>query len=179
MKYLKRKYKNDISRIENMDYDSESDLFICQNGKKLIANWVKIRKSKTGYESVNTIYICEDCSNCNYKSQCIKGNNSKISLEKRTKKFETSKKFNQQGKEDLERIITDEGILLRMNRSIQAEGSFAQVKHDMSFKRFMCRGQKNVLVESILLAIAHNVNKLHNKIQYNRIGKHLFELKEA
>ena len=28
-----RKYKNDISRIENMDYDSESDLFICQNGK--------------------------------------------------------------------------------------------------------------------------------------------------
>ena len=116
-----RKYKNDISKIENMDYDSESDLFICQNGKKLIANGVKIRKSKTGYESVNTIYICEDCSNCNYKSQCIKGNNSKIPLEKRTKKFETSKKFNRQRKEDLERIITDEGILLRMNRSIQAE----------------------------------------------------------
>ena len=174
-----RKYKNDISRIDNMEYDSESDLFICQNGKKLIANGVKIRKSKTGYESVKTIYICEDCSNCNYKSQCIKGNNSKIPLEKRTKKFETSKKFNRQRKEDLERIITDEGILLRMNRSIQAEGSFAQVKHDMNFKRFMCRGQKNVLAESILLAIAHNVNKLHNKIQYNRTGKYLFELKEA
>ena len=62
-----RKYKNDISRIDNIDYDSESDLFICQNGKKLIANGVKIRKSKTGYESVKTIYICEDCSNCNYK----------------------------------------------------------------------------------------------------------------
>ena len=58
-----------------------------------------------------------------------------------------------------------------MNRSIQAEGSFAQVKHDMNFKRFMCRGQKNVLAESILLAIAHNVNKLHNKIQYNRTDK--------
>ena len=42
-----RKYKNDISRIDNMDYYSESDLFICQNGKKLIANWIKIRKSKT------------------------------------------------------------------------------------------------------------------------------------
>ena len=174
-----RKYKNDISRIDNMAYDSESDLFICQNGKKLTANGVKIRKSKTGYESVKTIYICEDCNNCNYKSQCIKGNNSKIPLEKRTKKFETSKKFNGQRKEDLERIITDEGILLRMNRSIQAEGSFAQVKHDMNFKRFMCRGQKNVLAESILLAIAHNVNKLHNKIQYNRTGKYLFELKEA
>ena len=53
-----------------------------------------------GYESVNTIYICEDCSNCNYKSQCIKGNDSKIPLEKRAKKFETSKKFNRQRKED-------------------------------------------------------------------------------
>ena len=49
----------------------------------------------------------------------------------------------------------------------------------MNFKRFMCRGQKNVLAENILLAIAHNVNKLHNKIQYNRTGKHLFALKEA
>ena len=58
-----------------------------------------------GYESVKTIYICEDCSNCNYKSQCIKGNNSKISLEKRTKKFETSKKFNRQRKEDLDLLL--------------------------------------------------------------------------
>ena len=65
---------------------------------KVIANGVKIRKSKTGYESVNTIYICEDCSNCNYKSQCIKGNNSKIPLEKRTKKFETSKNLIVKGK---------------------------------------------------------------------------------
>ena len=174
-----RKYKNDISRIDNMDYDSESDLFICQNGKKLISNGVKIRKSKTGYESIKTIYICEDCSNCNYKSQCIKGNNSKIPLEKRTKKIETSKKFNRQRKEDLERIITSEGILLRMNRSIQAEGSFAQLKHDMNFRRFMCRGQKNVLSESILLAVAQNINKLHNKIQTNRTGKHLFELNKT
>lgn len=66
-----------------------------------------------------------------------------------------------------------------MNRSIQAEGSFVQVKHDMNFRRFMCRGQKKVLAESILLAVAHNVNKLHNKIQSNRTGKHLFEIKEA
>ena len=100
-------------------------------------------------------------------------------MEARTKKFETSKRFNRQRKEDLERIITNEGILLRMNRSLQAEGSFAQVKHDMNFRRFMCCGQKNALAESILLAMAHNANKLHNKIQYNRTGKHLFELKEA
>ena len=173
-----RKYKNDIGKIENMDYDNENDLYICQNGKKLKLEGIKIKKSKTGYESEKSIYICEDCSNCTYKSKCIKGNNSKIPLDQRTKKFETSKKFNNQRKEDLERIISDEGCQLRMNRSIQAEGSFAQVKQDMNFRRFMCRGQKNVLAESILLAMAQNINKLHNKIQKDRTGKHLFELKK-
>ena len=48
----------------------------------------------------------------------------------------------------------------------------------MNFRRFMCRGQNNVLAESILLAMAFNVNKLHNKIQIGRTGKHLFELKK-
>ena len=173
-----RKYKNDIGKIENMDYDNENDLYICQNGKKLKLEGIKTKKSKTGYKSEKSIYVCEDCSNCTYKSKCIKGNNSKIPLEQRTKKFETSKKFNNQRKEDLERITSDEGCQLRMNRSIQAEGSFAEVKQDMNFRRFMCRGQKNVLAESILLAMAHNINKLHNKIQKDRTGKHLFELKK-
>lgn len=175
----KRKYRNDISKIENMIYNEQEDYYICKNNRKLKVDGVKIRKSKTGYESEKTVYICEDCSNCSYKSSCIKGNNSKIPLEERTKKFETSKKFNLQRNEDLERIISDEGCLLRVNRSIQAEGSFAQVKQDMGFRRFMCRGQQNVLAESVLLAMAHNVNKLHNKIQGNRTGKHLFELKKS
>lgn len=174
-----RKYKNDIGKIENMDYNEEKDLYICRNGKQLKAENIKIRKSKTGYESEKTIYVCEDCNDCTYKGSCIKGNNCKTPLEERVKRLETSKKFNRQRKSDLERILSEEGCLLRMNRSIQAEGSFAQIKQDMNFRRFMCRGQKNVLAESILLAMAHNINKLHSKIQAGRTDKHLFELKKA
>lgn len=47
---------------------------------------IKIKKSKTGYESKKTVYTYEDCSNCDYKSKCIKGNNYKTPLEERTKK---------------------------------------------------------------------------------------------
>ena len=65
----------------------------------------------------------------------------------------------------MERILSDEGILLRINRSIQAEGSFGELKQDMQFRRYLSRGTSNVLAESILLAMAKNVNKLHNKIQ--------------
>lgn len=174
-----RKYKNDIGKIENMQYIQAEDFYICQNNKKLKVDSVKFRKSKTGYVSEKTIYICEDCSNCSYKTSCIKGNNCKTPLDQRTKKFETSKKFNRQRKEVFERIITEEGCLLRVNRSIQAEGSFANIKQDMNFRRFMCRGQQNVLAESTLLAMAYNINKLHNKIQTNRTGKHLFEPKKV
>jgi transposase len=174
-----RKYKNDISRIENMDYHEVGDYYVCKDGKKLTVSKTIKRKSKTGYQSEKTIYTCEDCSNCSYKSKCIKGNNSKIPLEERVKNLETSKVFNTLRKENLERIVDQEGCELRMNRSIQAEGSFGELKQDMGFRRFLCRGKQNVLAESILLAMAHNVNKLHNKIQAGRTGTHLFPLKKS
>lgn len=37
----------------------------------------------------------------------------------------------------------------------------------------------NVLAESILLAMARNINKLHHKIQKGRTGTHLFPVKSA
>lgn len=174
-----RKYKNDISRIENMEYKESNDYYICKNNKKLTARNILKRKSKTGYISEKTIYTCEDCSNCSYKSSCIKGSNWKIPMEERIKSLETSKLFNRQREENLERILTKEGCELRMNRSIQAEGSFGELKQDMGFRRFLCRGKQNVLTETILLAMAHNLNKLHNKIQSGRTGTHLFLLKET
>lgn len=173
-----RKYKTDISRRENMTYDEDEDIYLCRAGKKLTVTGLKRSKSKTGYVSEKTQYTCEDCSNCEFKGQCIKGNNSKIPFEERTKRLEVSKIFQQKRAEDLERILTDEGCKLRMNRSIQAEGSFANIKADMSFRRYLCRGKKNVLAESILLAMAHNVNKLDHKIQNESTGKYLFELKK-
>lgn len=174
-----RKFKNDISRVENMNYDEQDDCYICKNGKKLSVTGIRHDKSKTGYVSVKTIYSCNDCSNCTYKKDCIKGNNCKTPLEERTKHLQVSKKFKQQRQTDLERIVTEEGCMLRMNRSIQAEGSFGELKQDMGFRRFLCRGTTNVLAESILLAMAHNINKLHNKIQSGQTGKHLFGLKET
>ena len=78
-----------------------------------------------------------------------------------------------------EKISTEEGILLRINRSIQAEGVFAMIKEDMNFRRFMLRGKKNVNVEWHLVSMAYNVLKLHHKIQSGRWGTHLIVPKVA
>lgn len=160
-----RKYRNDI---ENMGYDAESDVYICRNAKRLKPDSVRHSKSKTGYVSEKRIYKYENWIGCPYKAECIKGNNCKTLLEERTKTLHITRTFLKYRQEDLERILTDEGIAFRMNRSIQAESSFEDFKQDMQFRRYVSKGTSNVLAESILLAMARNINKLHNKIEKGR-----------
>lgn len=162
-----------------MEYQEETDSYVCKNGKLLTARYDKKTKSKSGYISTVTVYECEDCSGCPYKKECIRGNNCKTPLEERTKRINVSKVMKQKRQECQERITNEYGSRLRMNRSIQAEGSFADVKEDMNFRRYLYRGKKNVLAQSILLAIGRNINKLHHKIQSGRTGTHLFEMKKT
>ncbi|MCC0685548.1 transposase [Clostridioides sp. ZZV14-6345] len=126
--------------VDNIKYNSEDDYYICKNNKKLYASNTKIRKSKTGYKSKITYYTCDDCSYCEFKRSYIKGNNSKISLEQRTKRLEISKLFHEKRKDNLERITSIQRCKLRMNRSIQVEGALAQIKHNINFKRSLSRG---------------------------------------
>lgn len=175
----KRRFKTDIGKMENMDYDKENDFYICKNNQKLTVQYEKKGKTATGYRRTTTVYKCSDCSGCPYKTDCIKGNNCKTSMEQRNKRLYVSKTMKQKRAEDLERITSPYGIQLRVNRSIQAEGSFASVKQDMEFRRYMYRGKENVTAQSVILAIAHNINKLHNKIQTEKTGQHLFKLKET
>ena len=174
-----RKYRNDIGKIENMEYDEEADVYTCRNNQKLTVDHISHSKSKTGYVSEKTIYKCENCESCSYKNECIKGNNCKTPLEERTKTLQVAKTFLKYRQEDLKRILSEEGILFRINRSIQAEGSFGDLKQDMQFRRYLSKGTVNVLAESTLLAMARNINKLHNKIQTGKTGTHLFPIKSA
>ena len=88
-----RKYKNDIGKIENMEYDKISDFYTCKNNRKLTVSHIRHNKTKTGYVSEKTIYTCENCSDCPYKSDCIKDNNCKTPLGERTKVLQVAKTF--------------------------------------------------------------------------------------
>jgi len=174
-----RKYRKDISRRENMIYLEEEDCYICSNGRTLSVVKERTKRNRNGYVSTETIYECGDCGGCPYKEQCIHGNNCKTPMEKRNKRVWVSKIMNRKRQETLERITTEYGTQLRMNRSIQAEGSFAVIKEDMGFRQYLYRGKENVLAQSVLAAIAHNINKLHFKIQGGRTGQFLTDLKTA
>lgn len=138
-----------------------------ENLNKIFSNVV----ADAGYESEVTIYESEDCSSCQYKQRCTKA--------KGNRQVQVSKMFLEKRAKSLENITSPEGILLRMNRSIQVEGAFGVLKNDYGFNRFLTRGKSNVKTEFTLLCFGYNINKLHNKIQNDSCGKTLHEIKVA
>jgi transposase len=167
-----KKYKTDIGKRENMTYDTEDDSYICHAGRRIRASCEKRSKSKSGYPIVTTVYSCSECAGCPHKEKCIRAI-GKTPLEERGKNLYVSKNFLRQREEMEARICGEEGVLLRINRSIQMEGAFGVLKEDMRFRRFLLRGGIKVHTELLLLCLAYNVNKLHNKIQAGRCGMYL------
>jgi hypothetical protein len=174
-----KKYRSDIGKRENMPYDAESDSYICHIGRRIQTAYEKKTKSKAGYPIVTTVYSCTECLGCPHKGKCIKKGNSKITLEERSKNLYVSKTFLRQREKMEARINGEEGVLLRVNRSIQVEGAFGVLKQDMGFRRFLMRGNVKVYTELLLLGMAYNVNKLHSKIQSVRCGTYLHIPKAA
>lgn len=166
-----------IGRKENMQYDAERDCYICHNGKRIGRTYDGQRKTASGYVRTETHYRCNECDGCPYREKCMPGNNWKKPLEQRYKQLTVSKEFERLRALEYERITTEEGKKLRMNRSIQVEGSFGDIKADSSFTRFLCRGRENVLAESVLFAMAHNLGWLHRRIQDDKLDVHLYDLK--
>lgn len=161
-----------------MEYDEEHDVYICAEGKQLVFSGLRKDKTQSGYISEKRLYSCQDCSECSRKKECIKSH-AKKPLEERNKNLTDARKFNEYRKQSNENIQSGEGILLRTNRSIQVEGSFALLKEDLGHRRFKCRGIDMVRIESVLIAISTNIKKLYHRILTGRMGMHLFPLKEA
>ena len=66
-------------------------------------------------------------------------------------------------REVLDNLESIHGALLRMNRSIQAEGTFGILKYDRWYRRIVGRGLDSVRLELCLVSIGHNLYKFHNK----------------
>ena len=158
-----KKFKSDISKRENMIFNVEDNYYICSAGKRLFYKGEQKKKSASGYESSKSIYECEDCSKCEYKSRCTRA--------KGNKQLHVARNFIRLREKSLENITSEKGIILRMNRSIQVEGAFGVIKQDYGFRRFLMRGMSKVRTEFLLMAFGYNVNKLHSKTLQKRNGK--------
>ena len=130
------------------------------------------RTNESGYEALTKVYRTESCVNCPHRDKCHKGKRD-------FREIQVSQNFNEYRKKSLANITSDEGILLRMNRSIQVEGVFGVLKQDYGFRRFLTRGKQKIETQFFLLAFAFNIQKLCNRIEKNRFNMDLFPLKNS
>ena len=100
-------------------------------------------------------YQCEDCTGCPYREKCHKSTKSRIvHINEELTKFHS---------EVLSNLNCVHGALLRMNRSIQSEGTFGGIKWNKGYKRLCRRGMEGVVLELGLISCGFNLYKFHIK----------------
>ena len=153
-----RKYHEDPFRAVNFRID-EQGVMRCPNDK---AFHLLYRRSVRGnqYGRKEELYECEDCSGCPYAEKCKK------TAKNRTVRI--NQELTAMHQEVIENLESIHGALLRMNRSIQAEGTFGIMKNDRWYKRIVRRGINSVKLEVLLVAIGRNLYKYQNKKMRNR-----------
>lgn len=147
------KYRDDPYRAVNFPIN-ENGKPVCPNGKEFNYLYTQpVKGNKFG--RTEEVYQCEDCSNCNLKDQCCKcEGNRKIRLNEELTAFH---------QEVLNNLNSTKGALLRMNRSIQAEGAFGTIKWNKEYTRARRRGLKGLNFEITLICCGFNLHKYHLK----------------
>lgn len=118
---------------------------------------LQYRKAIKGnaYGREEEIYQCEDGSGCPYAEKCKKGEGNRS--------VRVNQELTKMHQEVIQNLESIQGALLRMNRSIQAEGTFGIIKNDRWYKRIVRKGIKSVQLEVYLVSLGHNLYKFHNK----------------
>lgn len=148
-----RKYHEDPFRAVNFEID-ENGAMRCPNGKTFHLQYRKPIKGNA-YGRQEEIYQCEDCSGCPYAEKCKKAKGNRT--------VRINQELTVMHQEVIRNLESIQGALLRMNRSIQAEGAFGIMKNDRWYKRIVRRGIQSVLLEVYLVSIGQNLYKFHNK----------------
>ena len=134
----------------------------CPNGKNFNFQYRKnVKGNKYGRQE--EVYQCEDCSGCPYAEQCKKTDKNRT--------VRINRELTAMHQEVIENLESIQGALLRMNRSIQAEGTFGIMKNDRWYKRIVRRGIKSVLLDADLAEIYGYDTKGFNRQVKNNIEK--------
>ena len=150
-----RKYKNNRFVKEHFPYDTTTDTYSCPNNRTLTFQYTSKRThSRTGYVSVVRRYECEDCSGCPFGSQCLKKSEA-------TRTITINERFNELKQQARDNLMSEKGVLLRKQRGQDVESVFGDLKMNQHFRRFHLRGKAKVKAEFGIIALSHNLRKIH------------------
>jgi len=140
----KQRVDNDNFKYDkvNFKYNSETDSYICPEGKVLHLSSSTEEKS---------IYKCKECLKCPVKSECTK-----------KAKYKQLSRGNHENliEKNREKLIRDEGRKEYQKRMHTVEPVFGNIKFNLGFRQFLVRGTTKVKGEFNLMCIAHNIKKI-------------------
>ena len=150
------KWKSDVTRVQNWQYNEEADEYICGNGKTLRFKYEKTQKSKNGYSSLIRVYENDDCKDCPYRKRCIKQTdnpdfNKQIYINRRGNELKAKARSN---------LTSEYGLQMRSLRPVEVESVFGDIKGNFGMRRFVLKGLDKVKLEWGLHCIAHNMRKM-------------------
>ena len=121
------------------------------------ATFMRMKRDHMGNDQLLPGYNiqCEDCSGCPHKEKCCKCKGNRI--------VRLNEELTQFHAEVLNNLNSIHGALLRMNRSIQSEGTFGTIKWNRSYIRARRRGLKSLFLEFGMISCGFNLHKLHLK----------------
>jgi len=148
-----KNYRENPYRAVNFPVNEKGNL-VCPNNKEF--HYVYSRPVKGNkHGRTEEYYQCEDCANCPHKEKCCKcEGNRTVRINAELTKIH---------KEVLSNLNCVHGALLRMNRSIQAEGAFGTIKWNRAYTRARRRGLKGVILEIAMISCGFNLHKYHLK----------------
>ena len=121
------------------------------------ATFMRMKRDHMGNDQLLPGYNiqCEDCSGCPHKEKCCKCKGNRI--------VRLNEELTQFHAEVLNNLNSIHGALLRMNRSIQSEGTFGTIKWNRSYIRARRRGLKSLFLEFGMISCGFNLHKFHLK----------------
>mgnify|MGYP003316315881 CR=1 FL=1 len=149
------KYHEDPFRAVNFPIGDDG-LMRCPNGKAFHFQYRQNVKGNA-YGRQEEVYQCEDCGECPFAEQCKKTDKNRT--------VRINRELTSMHREVIDNLESIHGALLRMNRSIQAEGTFGIMKNDRWYKRIVRRGINSVKLEVFLVSIGQNLYKFNNKLK--------------
>lgn len=137
-----------------VNFSMEDGDLICPGGRRFrFLRRSPIKSNRFG--RTEEYYQCENCEGCERREQCFHGKGNRI--------VRVNAELTAIHQEVLGNLNCIHGALLRMNRSIQAEGVFGSIKWNRSYTRARRRGLKGLKLEIGLICCGFNLHKYYLK----------------
>ena len=144
-----KKYREDPYRAVNFPIN-ENSCPVCPGGKEF--HYLKSIPIKNNhYDRTEELWQCEDCTDCPLKQKCCKCQGNRV--------VRLNEELTVIHKEVLDNLNSIYGALLRMNRSIQAEGAFGTIKWNRAYTRARRRGSDRLLLVISMISCGFTLHK--------------------